>query len=320
MVNRVVAAKTDGTRARGYAYDINTAHEEFHLFASDAPDEAEAEVVLLRECKALYFVRSLTGNPDYEENKTELPPGRRFGRPFEVVFGDGERIVGTVEIFHPGRLGFYLVPPDPRSNNLRIFVVMANAREVRPLDAAGGRGVEGDWTAPDPVRYPAEKRVEVVMRILRSRDADALSLEVHLPVPVIHHWRDTFLAAGRDALTDEALARSRAGDAEAAPGKPDRTPPDQRLDIVLRLFARESEAVVSQVFLVPFHVMAGWRERLLDAGRAALLARAAEEAATDPDVVRSRYEALLRPPPEGEASLDADLADLFKDGEGKKRS
>jgi hypothetical protein len=290
----VVVAFLDRTRARGFVYDVNMRRGQFHLYASDDPGETRGRLIHLKDCKGVFFVRSLTGNPNYRENKTDLPERRRWGRPFEVVFHDGERMVGTVEIFHDDDLGFYLIPPDPRSNNLRIFVIKANTRLVINLDKQTGEGTQGVWEIPDPALYPAAKRTEVVLRLLRDPDVEKLSLEVYLPVPVLEFWKRTFLDAAREALTDESLDAARIReDPDRPPEKPDRTPPDKRLEIIVRLSAKEDQAVLSQVFLVPFRLLLEWRDRAIDAGKEALRRLAGDEAGLSPEALQARYEALL---------------------------
>ena len=193
----------------------------------DDAAETMAELVQLAECKAIVFVKSFAGNPDYRENKTELTGRARWGRAYEVVFHDGERIVGMVETFHPEKLGFYIIPPDPLSNNLRIFVITANARSVSPLGQKTGEGKDGVWEAPEPASYPTDKRIELAVRMLRDPDAGALSREVYLPVPVLDYWKKTFLDAGSRGLTDEGIAAARAAEGPDRPqDKPDRTPPE----------------------------------------------------------------------------------------------
>jgi hypothetical protein len=317
MVNRVVVVFLNGRRIRGFVWDVNPERGEFHLYATDDTAETRAELVKLEECKALIFVKSFAGNPDYKENKTEFTGRARWGRPYEVVFRDGERIVGTVETFHPEKLGFYIIPPDPRSNSLRIFVVTANAGSVRPLDQKTGEGKDGVWEAPEPAGYPVEKRTQLVVRLLRDPDVDALAAEVYLPAPVLDHWRKTFLGAGLSALTDEGLAAARAAEGgDRPPDKPDRTPPEKRLDVVLRLFAREDQAVLSQVFLVPFRVLAEWRERFLDAGTRALKEQAVAECEISPETLAAKYREIVAaagaPASERDAFLDS-LSGLLDD-------
>lgn len=47
-----------------------------------------------------------------------------------MKFADGEDIVGTTMGYEPDRLGFFVVPVDPKSNNERCFVVMAAVKAV----------------------------------------------------------------------------------------------------------------------------------------------------------------------------------------------
>jgi hypothetical protein len=322
IVNRVVVALLDGRRPRGFVYDINTNDPEFHLYSSEDPSDAKSELIDIRRCKAIYFVKSLTGNPNYRENKTELPELRRWGRPFEVVFGDGERIVGTVEIYHEERMGFYLLPPDPKSNNLRIFVIAATVQSITPLDKKTGDGSDGNWEIPVPGRYPADKRNEVVLRLLKGMDVDELSLDVYLPVPVLHFWKRVFVNAGREALEEEALdfMRKQEDPAWVPAKKVDRTPVDKRLEVVMRLFAKEDQAAVSQVFLVPFKLLLEWRERFLEAGKAAIRRQAGDEGSEPPEKVDARYDALLAANSTAEFERDAllnSLSDIFAKEPGK---
>ncbi len=294
LVNSVVIALVDGTRLRGYVYDVSMERGDFHLYSSDAPDETEAALVKIALCKAVYFVKSLTGNPNFKENKTEFTEKRRWGRPYEVVFGDGERMVGTVETYYPEKLGFYLIPPDPGSNNLRIYVVMANAKTVRLLDEGTGEGGPGRFEAPDPATYPCDKRIELVLRVLRGANLPALSGEVLVPAPVIAFWKEKFLEGVRAGVSEEGLAelRRRGG---AALERADRTPVAKRLDIVLKLCLKEDEAVLSQTTLVPGRTMQEWRDRGLEAGKDALRILGTAEASMDPGKVQERYREIVDP-------------------------
>ena len=320
LVNKVVIARNDGTRFKGYVWDFNPDDDKFHLFDTDDPSEPSSAVLKVPECKALYFVRSLTGNPHFQEDKEVPPEQKKFGRAYEVEFKDGEHIRGTVEFYNPRRKGFYLFPSDSRSNSLRIFVVKAACKEVRPIQAVAGAKADRDWTAPDPCRYPMEKRVEVVLRLAKGEDPGKLSLDVLLPVPIIEHWRSAFLAGGGKALTDEALAqRAHTADPSSPPPKPDRIPVDRRVEAVVRTIARQNEGVVSQVFLAPLHRIAEWRDAFVDAGSMAVRNQAVEEKQIDEEVLRGRYEHIIANREETISERDElldSLADIL--GEDKK--
>ena len=78
---------------------------------------------------------------------------------------------------------------------------MSEARE-----AAGERG-----------RWSSRRKAEVVLRVLRGEDLDALSRELGVTAGAIARWREEFLAGGQAAVKsrpadarDDELARLRA--------------------------------------------------------------------------------------------------------------
>ena len=87
----------------------------------------------MRELKALFFVRDLVGNPARHDGQEFHSGEAPAGQHVEVRFRDGEVIVGTADSPTTDALGFFLVPADPESNNLRVYVVAAATRAVYPL-------------------------------------------------------------------------------------------------------------------------------------------------------------------------------------------
>ena len=66
-------------------------------------------------------------------------------------------------------------------------------------------------------RWSSRRKTEVVLRVLRGEDLDALSRELRVAAGAIARWRDEFLAGGQAAVKsrpaderDEELARLRA--------------------------------------------------------------------------------------------------------------
>lgn len=55
------------------------------------------------------------------------------GKKIEVTFNDGEVLVGTTMGYDAQRPGFFLFPADDKTNNTRMFVVMAAVKSVRFL-------------------------------------------------------------------------------------------------------------------------------------------------------------------------------------------
>lgn len=79
-------------------------------------------------------------------------------------------------------------------------------RSSVPAPAGGRAGAAPASDNGAPERFSAKRKTEVVLRMLRGEDLDALSRELRVPVPDLAAWRDTFLAAGQQGL------RSRQGD------------------------------------------------------------------------------------------------------------
>jgi len=76
-------------------------------------------------------VKDFVGDSAYDEVKafsggTTYQPGTRM----EVAMFDGEVLVGTVESYRPDGNGFFLVPADTKSNNLRCFVVATSVKRA----------------------------------------------------------------------------------------------------------------------------------------------------------------------------------------------
>ena len=90
---------------------------------------SERMMVPLSRLKAVFFVRDFAGNAAYVEQKTADQP--QHGRKVEVTFIDGEVILGSTLSYRPDGQGFFVVPTDPGSNNIRIFVMSGSVRHVR---------------------------------------------------------------------------------------------------------------------------------------------------------------------------------------------
>ena len=59
-------------------------------------------------------------------------------------------------------------------------------------------------------RFSAQKKAEVVLRLLRGEAIDLLSRELRVPAARLAAWRDTFLSGGQEAMKQPPLdARDR---------------------------------------------------------------------------------------------------------------
>jgi len=128
---KVVARYRDGRLVKGYTFDFRLSQPRFHVFAEPSARGVSTQVSL-RDLKALFFVRDLVGDPARQDGK-QFRPGDAGGAHVEVRFLDGEVMVGTVEGSATDTPGFFLVPADHGSNNLRVYVLAAATRTIYPI-------------------------------------------------------------------------------------------------------------------------------------------------------------------------------------------
>lgn len=129
--NKAVVAFLDGRRMKGYIYSFSAQKDHFLVFSEPDTAESQGTEVQMKDLKAIFFARDFVGNSEYSKSP-QLNPQKQ-GRKAEVTFHDGEKLVGTADADadHPQRIGFFLVPTDPRSNNVRVFVIAKNATQIR---------------------------------------------------------------------------------------------------------------------------------------------------------------------------------------------
>ncbi|MBI5632001.1 MAG: hypothetical protein HZA15_00745 [Nitrospirae bacterium] len=137
--NKVVIKFLDGTIIKGHIKDFSEKSDEFGL---QEPETDAVRVVRSDSLKALFFVRSFEGNRQYNEKKTygiRKPHGHRAF----VKFNDGEDLVGFMEGDLPWEKGFFLthhtvnnlkgfflLPADEGSNNIRVFIFAHAVKDV----------------------------------------------------------------------------------------------------------------------------------------------------------------------------------------------
>lgn len=131
MSNEVVARFAEGMVVKGTSLDVDPAKPLCHI---RTPDQGMVEVAL-DKLKALYFVKSLPGNPAYNDGHALDPadPRQRGATPVEIRFKDGERLVGFTVRYPPNRPYFFVLPADQASNNIRILV---NREAIDSIKAA----------------------------------------------------------------------------------------------------------------------------------------------------------------------------------------
>lgn len=126
----VVVRYKDGRVARGTTSDFMPNAAAFTLHVEGPSGIPRKVRVILEQAKAVFFVKSLEGNPGYKERKLQASQNP-MGRRLLVTFLDGESMRGTCLGVNLGMPGFLLFPADRESNNKRIFVVKSAVREIK---------------------------------------------------------------------------------------------------------------------------------------------------------------------------------------------
>ena len=130
---KVVVRYADGRIIKGYTQDFSPTNPSFHVHPFDPGTSMDAVDILVRDLKAVFFVRDFLGDPNYQERKEFFEGARIIGKVLEVTFKDGEVIVGSSLRYDPERPGFFISPADPKGNNLGVFVVSQAVSKVRYL-------------------------------------------------------------------------------------------------------------------------------------------------------------------------------------------
>jgi hypothetical protein len=128
--NKIVVRYQDGKILKGQTSDFLPAKPTFHISLLDAPPGSPSQEVQVSGLKAIFFVKDFKGNNEYAEAKEFLENKPAGGRKIEVVFKDGEKLIGTTQGYDRNRPGFFLVPADSGSNNERSFIVTSATQKV----------------------------------------------------------------------------------------------------------------------------------------------------------------------------------------------
>ncbi len=130
---KIVVRYVDGRIMKGHCQDFSPTNPQFHLLHEVTGGPEERVKVLMKDLKAVFFVRDFEGNPKFKEQKQFAGAKPPSGRKVEITFADGEVLVGSTVGYDPQRSGFFIFPADPQSNNLRVFVISAAVSKVRFL-------------------------------------------------------------------------------------------------------------------------------------------------------------------------------------------
>lgn len=135
---KAVLRFNDGRLMKGYLTDFSAELTEVTFKDSETDNEVTVQT---DELKAIFFVRSFEGKSGYHEKKVYGISKPRGHRVF-IKFSDGEGLVGFLEGDVPwdkgfflskqdkDLKGFFLLPVDLDSNNIKVFVVASSVKDV----------------------------------------------------------------------------------------------------------------------------------------------------------------------------------------------
>ncbi len=139
--DKVVLRFLNGGLMKGHLKEFSQDAQEivFEALVKDGVKKIPAN-----DLKAIFFVKTFEGDREYREKK-KYGIRKKEGRKIFVKFKDGESMVGYLQGEMPWdkgfflskpdnkRTGFFLVPVDEDSNNLKIFVVRSSVKDITAL-------------------------------------------------------------------------------------------------------------------------------------------------------------------------------------------
>lgn len=127
--NKIVAHFKNGAIMKGVTHDFIPEKPKFHLNHTDGRiEEVDAETL-----KAIFFVKTYEGAKDYQDKKgfAGVDPKNIRGLKVKVTFADNETIYGSTMGYSKQRKGFFVLPVDPNSNNIRIYVLASAVKDIK---------------------------------------------------------------------------------------------------------------------------------------------------------------------------------------------
>jgi len=127
---KVVVRYVDGKILKGFTQDFFPNKDHFHLHPFDKSAAQLPVKILVKDLKAVFFVKNFEGDAAYNERRNFSETDKIQGRRIEVVFLDGELLIGSTMGYDRSRQGFFIVPVDSSGNNERVYVVQAAVNRV----------------------------------------------------------------------------------------------------------------------------------------------------------------------------------------------
>ena len=132
---KVILRFLDRRMIKGYLDDFSPSQRS----VSVEDESSKRHNIDIKELKGIFFVKSFEGDKRYKEKKS-FGGTQQAGKRIFVRFKDGESMIGYVEGDVPWKkgfflesekkTGFFLIPVDNASNNMKVFVVATSIDDV----------------------------------------------------------------------------------------------------------------------------------------------------------------------------------------------
>jgi small nuclear ribonucleoprotein (snRNP)-like protein len=131
---KVIVRFLNGKIIKGYLSNFSLLND--YIFITD--EMSNTQKIPLRELKAVFYVKSFEGNKHYSAKKSFAKINQK-GNKVLVRFEDGERLTGYLEgdvpwkrgfLLESKKGGFFVIPSDDKSNNIKVFVISTSVADV----------------------------------------------------------------------------------------------------------------------------------------------------------------------------------------------
>jgi len=130
---KVVLHYNDSRILKGFTQNFFPNKPTFHFQPAGAGNPGQQVEVKVKDLKGVFFVKDFAGNATYKERKA-FPEGVQIsGKKVEVIFKDGETLIGSTLAYDSNRPGFFFFPSDPEWNLIRVYIVSQSVSKVRNI-------------------------------------------------------------------------------------------------------------------------------------------------------------------------------------------
>jgi type IV pilus assembly protein PilB len=157
--NKIVARFLDGRMLKGFILSFDQKSSALRV---ESKDRSTTTDIPWEDLKAVFFVREFEGlNRGLGDHVSPQSLAVSAStRHVQVEFLDGEIIQGNAETLKKDQRGFFIMPLDRESNNLRIFVLRTALRQLRVAPMLGEKMVSEGLIMQDDLSSALEKQEE----------------------------------------------------------------------------------------------------------------------------------------------------------------